>query len=134
MKFSDIPRNPDNRMLRQFAGLWILFFGVMALAQHFRSQNTTVAVHRRNTGAGAWCFGAVFSAHTQADFCRLDVPGVSDWMADFACHPFFDLLECVSSRSALYCDERGMIRFISASLQSRATGNKRLNNPVCVGI
>ncbi len=44
MKFSDIPRNPDNRMLRQFAGLWILFFGAIALSQHFRSQNTTVAV------------------------------------------------------------------------------------------
>lgn len=44
MKSSDIPRNPDNRMLRQFAGLWILFFGAIALSQHFRSQNTTVAV------------------------------------------------------------------------------------------
>ena len=31
-------------MLRQFAGLWILFFGAIALSQHFRSQNTTVAV------------------------------------------------------------------------------------------
>jgi RsiW-degrading membrane proteinase PrsW (M82 family) len=44
MKFSDIPRNPDHRMLRQFAGLWILFFGAIALAQHFRSQQTTLAV------------------------------------------------------------------------------------------
>lgn len=44
MKFSDIPRNPDNRIVRQFAGLWILFFGAIALSQHFRSQNTTVAV------------------------------------------------------------------------------------------
>ena len=44
MKFSDIPRNPDNRMLRQFAGLWILFFGAIALSQYFRSQNTTLAV------------------------------------------------------------------------------------------
>ena len=31
-------------MLRQFAGLWILFFGAIALSQHFRSQHTTVAV------------------------------------------------------------------------------------------
>jgi len=44
MKFSDIQRNPDNRMLRQFAGLWIVFFGAIALSQYFRSQNTTVAV------------------------------------------------------------------------------------------
>ena len=44
MKFSDIPRNPDNRMLRQFAGLWILFFGAIALAQHFGSEKTALAV------------------------------------------------------------------------------------------
>ena len=44
MNFSDIPRNPDSRMLRQFAGLWILFFGGLALSQHFRSHNTTAAL------------------------------------------------------------------------------------------
>ena len=43
MKLSDIPRNPDNRMLRQFAGLWILFFGAIALSQHFRSHNSNAA-------------------------------------------------------------------------------------------
>ncbi len=31
-------------MLRQFAGLWILFFGAIALSQHFRSQHTALAV------------------------------------------------------------------------------------------
>ena len=31
-------------MLRQFAGLWILFFGLIALSQHFRSHNTTASV------------------------------------------------------------------------------------------
>ena len=44
MKFSEIPRNPDHRMLRQFAGLWILFFGAIALSQHFQSHNSTVAI------------------------------------------------------------------------------------------
>ena len=44
MNFSDIPRNPDSRMLRQFAGLWILFFGGLALSQYFRSHNTTAAL------------------------------------------------------------------------------------------
>ena len=44
MKFSDIPRNPDHGMLRQFAGLWILFFGAIALSQYFRSQNASVAI------------------------------------------------------------------------------------------
>jgi hypothetical protein len=27
MRFSDLPLNPSARMLRQFAGLWIVFFG-----------------------------------------------------------------------------------------------------------
>ncbi len=27
MQWSDIPRDPSPRMLRQFAGLWLLFFG-----------------------------------------------------------------------------------------------------------
>lgn len=44
MNFSDIPRNPSHRMLRQFAGLWILFFCGIALSQFFRNQNTTAAV------------------------------------------------------------------------------------------
>jgi hypothetical protein len=29
MRFSDIPRNPDSRTLRQFAALWIVFFGAI---------------------------------------------------------------------------------------------------------
>lgn len=44
MNFSDIPRNPSDRLLRQFAGLWILFFGGIGLSQYFRSQNTPAAV------------------------------------------------------------------------------------------
>lgn len=31
MKWSDIPRNPDARILRQFGGLCVLFFGGLAL-------------------------------------------------------------------------------------------------------
>jgi len=54
MNFSDIPRNPDNRMLRQFAGLWILFFGGIALSQYSRSHNTTAAIV---IGALAFCVG-----------------------------------------------------------------------------
>jgi hypothetical protein len=38
MRWSDIPRNPSGRLLRQFAGLWLLFFGGLAcwhgLARH----------------------------------------------------------------------------------------------------
>ena len=29
MKFADLPTNPDDRMLRQFAGLWVLFLGAI---------------------------------------------------------------------------------------------------------
>jgi hypothetical protein len=35
MKFSDIPFHPSSRMLRQFAGIWIAFFGVLAAWQYF---------------------------------------------------------------------------------------------------
>lgn len=31
MKWSDIPRNPTDRMLRQFGGLCVLFFGGLAI-------------------------------------------------------------------------------------------------------
>jgi len=39
MKFSDIPRNPDTRMLRQFAGLWILFFGAFGCYAYLHDRN-----------------------------------------------------------------------------------------------
>ena len=29
MKFSDIPRNPDSKTLRQFAAIWVIFFGAI---------------------------------------------------------------------------------------------------------
>ena len=33
MQWSDIPFHPDRKTLRQFAGLWLVFFGGMALWQ-----------------------------------------------------------------------------------------------------
>src|SRR3984957_8855671 len=33
MTWSDIPRNPSRRTLRQFAGLWLLFFGGLGCRQ-----------------------------------------------------------------------------------------------------
>jgi hypothetical protein len=33
MQWSDIPFHPPRKMLREFAGLWIVFFGAMALWQ-----------------------------------------------------------------------------------------------------
>lgn len=50
--------------------------------------------HRWNSSAGGWCSGAVISAIAQTCFRRLDDSDVSDWLVGFACHPFFDLLEC----------------------------------------
>ena len=35
MRWSDIPRTPSNRTLRQFAGLWIVFFSAMAVRWAF---------------------------------------------------------------------------------------------------
>ena len=33
MTFADIPRNPSARTLRQFAGAWLVFFGLLAFQQ-----------------------------------------------------------------------------------------------------
>src|SRR5687768_8935989 len=44
MRWSDIPFDPSPRMLRQFAGLWIVFFGGLACWHGFVRGNTTVAL------------------------------------------------------------------------------------------
>jgi hypothetical protein len=36
MRFSDIPRNPDSRTLRQFAFIWIIFFGAIGGLQLYK--------------------------------------------------------------------------------------------------
>lgn len=36
MRFSDIPRNPDSRTLRQFAFIWIIFFSAIGSLQLFK--------------------------------------------------------------------------------------------------
>jgi polyferredoxin len=36
MRWSDLPLNPSARMLRQFAGLWMAFFGGLAAWHFFR--------------------------------------------------------------------------------------------------
>lgn len=43
MHWSDLPLNPPPRTLRQFAGLWIVFFGGFAAYQYFARQHETVA-------------------------------------------------------------------------------------------
>ena len=35
MKWSDLPLNPTSRMLRQFAGAWVVVFAALALRQWF---------------------------------------------------------------------------------------------------
>jgi hypothetical protein len=44
MQWSDIQFDPPRKILRQFAALWIAFFGGFALWQAFVRSNTTVAV------------------------------------------------------------------------------------------
>ena len=44
MRWSDIPRSPSSRMLRQFAGLWLVFFGGMAAWQGLARGRVGVAV------------------------------------------------------------------------------------------
>jgi len=40
MRWSDIPFAPSSRTLRQFAGLWLAFFGAIACWQAFTSGNS----------------------------------------------------------------------------------------------
>ena len=44
MQWSDLPLNPSRRTLRQFAGLWIVFFGALACWQGFGRGRVGVAV------------------------------------------------------------------------------------------
>jgi hypothetical protein len=44
MRWSDIMPSPSSRMLRQFAGLWLLFFGTLAVWQGPVLGNTARAV------------------------------------------------------------------------------------------
>ena len=47
MQWSDIPFHPPRKTLRQFAGLWLVFFGGMALWQALvRGHPTLGLVHR----------------------------------------------------------------------------------------
>jgi hypothetical protein len=44
MRWSDIPRDPPSATLRQFAGIWLAFFGGLALWQGLIRGNTRFAV------------------------------------------------------------------------------------------
>jgi hypothetical protein len=44
MQWADLPLNPTTRMLRQFAGMWIVFFSGMALWQQAAHGRTRVAL------------------------------------------------------------------------------------------
>jgi hypothetical protein len=44
MQWSDIPRDPPERTLRQFAGLWLVFFGALAAWHGFARDHSTRAI------------------------------------------------------------------------------------------
>ena len=43
MQWSDIPRSPSSRTLRQFAVLWIVFFGGLAILKSFNPDKRVIA-------------------------------------------------------------------------------------------
>jgi hypothetical protein len=43
MQWSDIPRSPDSKTLRQFSAIWVVFFGGMAVYQYFAKGHATAA-------------------------------------------------------------------------------------------
>jgi hypothetical protein len=44
MQWSDIPRDPPQRMLRQFAGMWLLLLGALGAWQEWARENHTAAM------------------------------------------------------------------------------------------
>jgi hypothetical protein len=44
MQWSDIPRDPPRRVLRQFAGLWLFFFGALAAWHALARDDSTGAI------------------------------------------------------------------------------------------
>lgn len=44
MRWSDIPKNPESKVLRQFAGVWLIFFLVLSYWQGFAKERPTVGI------------------------------------------------------------------------------------------
>jgi hypothetical protein len=44
MQWSDIPRSPNLKTLRQFAGIWVVFFAGTAAYQYFAKDRAAVAI------------------------------------------------------------------------------------------
>ena len=60
MQWSDIPFHPTRTTLRQFAGLWILFFGGLAAWQGLARGHTTLATLFAVLAAGFWAYVLLF--------------------------------------------------------------------------
>ena len=72
MQWSDLPLNPATRTLRQFAGLWVVFFGGFAIWQY--------AVHARPQLALALAMLAVTVGPVGLVFPRLLRPVFIAWL------------------------------------------------------
>jgi hypothetical protein len=72
MQWSDIPFKPDRKTLRQFAGLWLIVFGGMALWQALVLKRTTLGI---SLGALALVVG--LAGLTRPEWVRLIYVG---WM------------------------------------------------------
>ena len=72
MQWSDIPFHPDRKTLRQFAGLWLAFFGGMALWQALARKNPNLGL---SLGALALVVG--LAGLTRPEWVRLIYVG---WM------------------------------------------------------
>ena len=68
MRWSDIPWRPPPRMLRQFAGLWIVFFGGLALWLGFVRQQPTAAFVVGALAVGVGLLGLVRPAAVRPIF------------------------------------------------------------------
>ena len=92
MQWSDIPFAPPRKMLRQFAGLWIAFFGGFALWQGLVRGNSTLATVFARAGPDGRPDRPGASRVAAADLRRLDGAGLPDRLDRLAGDPRRDVL------------------------------------------
>ena len=100
MQWSDIQFKPPRKTLRQFAGLWIAFFGGFALWQYFMRGQSHARGGVRCAGGCDRALGIGASRLDATGLRLLDGAGLPDRLDHFPFDPRRDVLRVCSRRSA----------------------------------
>ena len=95
MRWSDIPFDPPRKTLRQFAGLWLVFFGGMALWQALVKGHTSLGLSLAALALMVGLAGLDSARVDSFDLRRLDGPGLPDRLDGLAGHAGDDVLRAV---------------------------------------